>query len=178
MVCECCVEHRAFVRSASQFKTQTRKQSLLFLVETRGMSGWSSDTRLRKFGLVQIGRPPLETRPRPCRIFHQLSPGALKILGLKALPCCPCLKVRFWQSYSLCSDLMTKGEHRNGLSPCLKTCLFWQSYSLCSFSEDFGVGFGTVVHGSKNLVLTDLFSVTAFENEKRCMSPPWPMPWC
>ena len=59
MVCECCVVHRAIVRSASQLKSQTRKQSLLFLVETRGMSGWSSDTRLRKFGLVQIGRPPL-----------------------------------------------------------------------------------------------------------------------
>jgi len=27
-------------------------------------------------------------------------------------------------------------------------------------SEDFGVGFGTVVHGSENLVLIDLLSVT------------------
>ena len=32
---------------------------------------------------------------------HQLSPGEMKILGLKALPCCPCLKTWFWQSYSV-----------------------------------------------------------------------------
>jgi len=108
---------------------------------------------------------------------HKLSPGAMKILGLKALPCCLCLKVQFWQSYSLRSDLMTKGEHRNGLPPCLKTW-FWQSYSLCSLSEDFGVGFSTVVHGSENLVLINLLSVTSFGNERRCTSPPWPMPWC
>ena len=59
---------------------------------------------------------------------------SLETPGLKALPCSPCLKVRFWQSYSLRSDLMTKGVYRNGLSPCLKTW-FWQSYSLCSLSE-------------------------------------------
>jgi len=69
MVCECCVEHRACVRSASQLKSQTRKQSLLFLVDTRGMSG-CSDTRLRKFGLVEIGRPPLETRPEALWYFQ------------------------------------------------------------------------------------------------------------
>ena len=159
MVCECCVEHLAIVRSASQLKSQTRKQLLLFL---------TLDSANLDF--VQIGRPPLETRPKPCHISRRNSATPVVpwciLFGLKALPCCPCLKVRFWQSYSLCSDLMTKGEHRNGLSPCLKTW-FWQSYSLCSLSEDFGVDFGTVVHGSENLVLTDLLSVTSFENKKR-----------
>jgi len=37
------------------------------------MSGWSSDTRLRKFGFIQIGRPPLETRPKLCRISSRNS---------------------------------------------------------------------------------------------------------
>jgi len=72
---------------------------------------------------------------------------------------------------------MTKSEHRNGLSPCLDTW-FWQSDSLCSLSEDFGVGSGTVVHGSENLVLTEILSVTSFEGEKRCMFLPCPMTWC
>ena len=37
------------------------------------MSGWSSDTRLRKFGIVQIGHPPLETRPKLCCISRRNS---------------------------------------------------------------------------------------------------------
>ena len=145
------------------------------------MSGWSSNSTPKNLDLSKLAAHRWK-QGRSLVVFpggiqpHQLSPGAMKILGLKVLPCCLCLKVRFWQSYSLRSDLMTKGEHRNGLSPCLKIW-FWQSYSLCSLSEDLGVGFGTVVHDSENLVLTDLLSVTPFENEKRCMSPPWPMPW-
>ena len=60
---------RAIVRSPSQL-SQTRKQSLLFLVETRGMSGWSSDTRLRKFGLCPNWPPTAGNKAEALSYFQ------------------------------------------------------------------------------------------------------------